>query len=186
LARWDVERHIHSAGQAGWPDRIHAVFKRHNIKQVGYVADNGIARLIELCEKDNEITEVALTSEAEGPGLVLGATLGGERAALMMQSSGVGNCVNTFSILKNCAIPCVLVVSMRGEFNDFNPWQVPMGSITEPVLKLCGFQCYRIDQEGDVESVTDAACRMAFGGGNMQVAILLSQRMLDRTKPKGH
>jgi hypothetical protein len=54
------------------------------------------------------------------------------------------------------------------------------------VLKLCGFQVYRIDQAEDVEQITGAACRMAFGGGNMQVAILLSQRMVDRTKPKGH
>ena len=186
MAQWDVERHIHSAGQTGWPDRIHAMFKRHNIKQVGYVADNGIARLIELCEKDDEITEVALTSEAEGPGLVLGATLGGERAALMMQSSGVGNCINTFSILQNCAIPCVLLVTMRGEFNDFNPWQVPMGSITEPVLKHCGFQTCRIEREEDVEPITESACRMAFGGGNMQIAVLLSQRLTDRNKPEGH
>jgi len=186
VAEWNVEQHTHSASQAGWPDRLHAVLKRHAIRQVGYVADTGIARLIDLCERDHEVTEVALSSEAEGAGLVLGAALGGERAALLMQSSGVGNCINTFSILKNCAIPCVLVVSMRGESNDFNSWQVPMGSITEPVLKLCGFQVYRVDQAEDVEPITDAACRMAFGGGNMQVAILLSQRMVDRTKPKGH
>jgi len=186
LAEWNVEQHTHSASQTGWPDRMHAVFKRHAIKQVGYVADNGIARLIDLCERDNEVTEVALTSEAEGAGLVLGAALGGERAALLMQSSGVGNCINTFSILKNCAVPFVLLVCMRGEFNDFNPCPVPMGTITEPALKLCGFQCYRIDNEADVESITDVACSMAFGGGNVQVAILLSQRMVDRTKPKGH
>ena len=136
-------------------------------------------------QQDNEITDVVLTSEAEGPGLVLGAALGGERAALLMQSSGVGNCINTFSILKNCAVPCVLLVTMRGESTDFNPWQVPMGAITEPVLTLCGFQTYRIDHEADVESTVDAACRMAFGGGNFQVAILLSQRMVDRNK-KGH
>lgn len=61
MARWDVERHIHSAGQAGWPDRIHAVFKRHGIRQIGHVPDTGIARLIELFEKDNEITDVVLT-----------------------------------------------------------------------------------------------------------------------------
>jgi sulfopyruvate decarboxylase TPP-binding subunit len=186
LAKWDVERHVHSAGQIGWPDRIHGVFKRYAIRQVGYVPDTGHARLIELCIKDNEIKDVVLASETEGPGLVLGAALGGERAALLMQSSGVGNCINTFSILKNCAIPCVLLVTMRGEFNDFNPWQVPMGSITEPVLKHCGFQTYRIEREEDVEPITESACRMAFGGGNMQVAILLSQRMTDRNKPKSH
>ena len=169
-----------------WADRVHAVFKRHGIRQVGYVPDHGLTRLIELCCADNEITDVVLTTEAEGPALALGATLGGERAALMMQSSGVGNCINTFSILKNCAVPCVLLVTMRGEFNDFNPWQVPMGSITEPVLNLCGFQTYRVDNEDDAEPVTDAACRIAFGGGNLPVAVLLSQRMIDRSKPKGH
>ena len=185
MAQWNVEQHIHSARQAGWPDRIHAALKKHGIKQVGYVADNGIARLIDLCERDNEITEVALASEAEGAGLVLGAALGGERAALLMQSSGVGNCINTFSILKNCAIPCVLVVSMRGGPGDFNSWQVPMGSMTEPVLKHCGFHVLHLEREEDAGTVTENACQLAFGG-DTQVAILLSQQMVDRTKPKGH
>jgi sulfopyruvate decarboxylase TPP-binding subunit len=185
LAEWQVEQHTHSEAQAGWPDRIHAVLKRHSIRQVGYVPDNGHARLIDLCIKDHAINDVVLSSEAEGPGLVLGAALGGERAALLMQSSGVGNCVNTFSILKNCAVPCVLLVTMRGEHADFNPWQVPMGTITEKVLYLCGFQIYRIEEESEVEDTVDSACRMAFGGGNFQVAILLAQRMVDRNK-KAH
>ena len=172
--------------QPAWADRIHAIFKRNGISQVGYVPDTGHARLISLCQEDNEIIDVVLTSEAEGAGLVLGAALGGQRAALLMQSSGVGNCINTFSLLKNCAIPCVILVTMRGEFADFNPWQVPMGSITEPTLKLCGFLTYRIEREEDIEDVVAAGCKMAFGGGNFQVAILLSQRMLDRYKPEGH
>jgi sulfopyruvate decarboxylase TPP-binding subunit len=150
------------------------------------VPDTGLGRIIDLCQRDNEITDVVLSSEAEGPGLALGAALGNERTALMMQSSGVGNCINTFSILRNCAVPCVLLVTMRGEFADFNPWQVPMGSITEPTLRLCSFFIYRIDDEQDVEPVVDAACRMAFSGGHTQVAVLLSQRMVDRNKPKGH
>ena len=182
LAEWDVQRHIHSASQEGWPDRIHTAFTRHAIRQVGYVPDNGHARLIELCINDPKIKDVLLASEAEGPGLVLGAALGGERAALLMQSSGVGNCIITFSILKNCAIPCVVLVTMRGETADFNPWQVPMGSITAEVLTLCGFQTYRIDQESEVEATVDEACRMAFGGGSFQVAVLFSQNMVDRNK----
>jgi sulfopyruvate decarboxylase TPP-binding subunit len=178
--------HARAHAQPGWPDLIHAIFKRNGISQVGYVPDTGHARLISLCQEDNEITDVVLTSEAEGAGLVLGAALGGQRAALLMQSSGVGNCINTFSLLKNCAVPCIILVTMRGEFNDFNPWQVPMGSITEPTLKLCGFLTYRIEREEEIEDILSSGCKMAFGGGNFQVAILLSQRMLDRYKPEGH
>ena len=178
--------HAPAGSHTSWPSQIHAVFKRYGINQVGYVPDTGHRQLISLCQADNEITDVVLTSEAEGAGLVLGASLGGQRAALLMQSSGVGNCINTFSLLRNCAIPCVILVTMRGEFGDFNPWQVPMGSITEPTLKLCGFLTYRIEREEDIEDVIAAGCKMAFGGGNLQVAILLSQRMVDRNKPEGH
>lgn len=178
--------HKSSEGDADdWPDRIHAVFKRFNIKQVGHVPDTGHARLLALCHNGDEINDVGLTTEAEGPALVLGATLGGQRAALLMQSSGVGNCINTFSLLKNCGAPCVLIVTMRGEFNDFNPWQVPMGSITEDTLKLCGFRVYRVDRETDVEEVVAAACDMAYGG-NLQAAVLLSQRMINRMKGGHH
>jgi len=82
--------HAQTRPQPTWPDRIHAIFKRNGISQVGYVPDTGHAKLIALCQADNEITDVVLTTEAEGPALVLGAALGGQRAALLMQSSGVG------------------------------------------------------------------------------------------------
>jgi sulfopyruvate decarboxylase TPP-binding subunit len=178
--------HAQAGSQRDWPDVIHAILKRNGVSQVGYVPDTGLARLISLCQEDNEIVDVVLTSEAEGAGLALGAALGGQRTVLMMQSSGVGNCINTFSLLRNCAVPCVVLVTMRGEFADFNPWQVPMGSITEPTLKLCGFLTHRVEREEDVEEIVASGCKMAFGGGNLQVAILLSQRWVDRSKPEGH
>jgi len=122
---------------------------------------------------------VVLTTEEEGVGLVAGAALGGQRAALLMQSSGVGNCINMFSLLRNCGFGCVVLVTMRGEFGEFNPWQVPMGAITEDVLKLAGFLTYRIDDADDVDDIVGAGCDMAFDG-NLQVAILLSQRLIGR------
>jgi sulfopyruvate decarboxylase alpha subunit len=186
LSQSQVESSHHPArSQLDWPKLIHAIFKRSGISQVGYVPDTGHARLISLCQEDNEITDVVLTSEAEGAGLVLGAALGGQRTALLMQSSGVGNCINTFSLLRNCAVPCIILVTMRGEYADFNPWQVPMGSITEPTLKLCGFLTYRVEREEDIEDIVSAGCKTAYGG-NLQVAILLSQRMLERHKQGGH
>jgi sulfopyruvate decarboxylase TPP-binding subunit len=84
-----------------------------------------------------------------------------------------------FSLLRNCGFPCVVLVTMRGEFGEFNPWQVPMGSITDDVLKLSGFLTYRIDSAEDVVDIVGAGCDMAFDG-NLQVAILLSQRLIGR------
>jgi sulfopyruvate decarboxylase alpha subunit len=162
-----------------WPDAIYAQFRRVGIRQVGYVPDAGHSRLIELCVRDPDIHDVVLTTEEEGVALVAGAWLGGQRAALLMQSSGVGNCINMFSLLKNCGFPCLMLVTMRGEFGEFNPWQVPMGSITEESLKLGGFLTYRVDNAGDVDDIVGAGADMAFSG-DLSVAILLSQRLIGR------
>ena len=160
-----------------WPDTIHAHFRRVGVRQVGYVPDAGHSLLIALCQDDPQIADVVLTTEEEGVGLVAGAALGGQRAALLMQSSGVGNCVNMFSLLRNCGFGCIVLITMRGEFGEFNPWQVPMGTITEEVLRLSGFLTYRIETADAVDEIVGAGCDMAFNG-NLQVAILLSQRLI--------
>jgi sulfopyruvate decarboxylase alpha subunit len=165
--------------ETSWPDAIYAHFRRAGIKQVGYVPDAGHSRLIALCQNDPNIADVVLTTEEEGIGLVAGAALGGQRAALLMQSSGVGNCINMFSLLCNCGFGCVILVTMRGEFGEFNPWQVPMGAITEDVLRLAGFLTYRVENPEDVDDIVGAGCDMAFDG-NLQVAILLAQRLIGR------
>jgi sulfopyruvate decarboxylase alpha subunit len=171
--------HTPSNIEISWPDAIHAHFQRVGIRQVGYVPDAGHSRLITLCQTDPDIADVVLTTEEEGVGLVAGAALGGQRAALLMQSSGVGNCINMFSLLRNCGFGCIVLVTMRGEFGEFNPWQVPMGAITEDVLRLSGFLTYRIDSAEAVDETVGAGCDMAFDG-NLQVAILLSQRLIGR------
>jgi sulfopyruvate decarboxylase alpha subunit len=164
-------------GNARWPDAIHAHFKRARIAQVGYVPDAGHSRLIQLCKDDPDIADVVLTTEEEGVALAAGAALGGERAALLMQSSGVGNCINMFSLIKNCGFPCLVLVTMRGEYAEFNPWQVPMGSITEECFRLSGFLTFRVDEPKDVAETVGAACDKAFGS-DAAVAVILSQRLI--------
>src|SRR5205807_10471201 len=76
-----VDEEFDSSAQ--WPDQLFGHFKRAHIRQVGYVPDAGHARLIRRCIDDPEIADVLLTSEEEGVGLVCGAALAGERAALL-------------------------------------------------------------------------------------------------------
>ena len=83
-----------SARPADWPDRLFETLKHGGIRQVSYVPDAGHARLIDRCRADSDIRDVALTTEEEGVAMAAGAWLGGDRAALLMQSSGVGNCIN--------------------------------------------------------------------------------------------
>jgi sulfopyruvate decarboxylase alpha subunit len=162
-----------------WPDRIFAALKRAGVSQVGYVPDAGHARLIALCHAEPAMRAVVLTTEEEGVALAAGAWLGGARAALLMQSSGVGNCINMLTLQRNCRFPLLALVTMRGEWAEFNPWQVPMGQTAEAALRLADVAVYRADAEADVEPTVEAALEIAFGG-ECAVAVLLGQRLIGR------
>jgi sulfopyruvate decarboxylase alpha subunit len=164
-----------------WPDEIFAVLRRSEIRQLGYVPDAGHARLIERCRAEPAMKAVVLTTEEEGIGLAAGAWLGGQRAALLMQSSGVGNCINMLSLAKSCRFPLLLLVTMRGEWAEFNPWQVPMGSITEASLRLCDVITHRVDEAASAAETVAAAADLAFNG-ELAVAVLIGQRLIGRKR----
>jgi sulfopyruvate decarboxylase alpha subunit len=164
---------------ADWPDRLFATLKRAGVRQVGYVPDAGHSRLIERCRADTDIRDVVLTTEEEGVALCAGAWLGGQRAALLMQSSGVGNCINMFSLVRSCRFPLLMFITMRGEWEEFNPWQVPMGSIVDPVLKLCDAEVYRATKADDVEGAAERAVQTVFGDERI-AAVLLSQQLIGK------
>jgi sulfopyruvate decarboxylase alpha subunit len=110
-----------------WPDQVHEELAKAGVRLVGYVPDAGHKRLIELCQADRSMRAVVLTTEEEGIGLAAGACLGGAKSVLLMQSSGVGNVINVLGMVAVCRFPLVMIITMRGEEGEFNPWQVPMG-----------------------------------------------------------
>lgn len=169
------------AGDVNWPAGIHRVLSDAQVRQVGYVPDAGHTDLINLCHADAAMRATVLTTEEEGIGLMAGAWLGGQRGVLLMQSSGVGNCVNMLSLAKACRLPLVMLVTMRGEWGEFNPWQVPMGQTTQASLELAGVITYRADEPAEVAEMVEAALHFAYDS-EVAVAILLSQRMLGRKK----
>ena len=160
-----------------WRDEIFAALKAAEVRQVGYVPDAGHARLIELCHDDPGIRAVPLTTEEKGVALAAGAWLGGQRAALLMQSSGVGNCINMLSLTTTCRLPLVMLVAMRGEWAEFNPWQVPMGSRTQAALELCDVLVYRVERPDEAAETVAAAIDIAHNGG-LATAVLLAQRLI--------
>jgi sulfopyruvate decarboxylase alpha subunit len=147
------------------------------VRLVSYVPDGGHKQLIGLCADDPEIRTVSLTTEQEGVGLAAGAYLGGVRSALLMQSSGVGNCINALTLISNCRFPFLTLVTMRGDFGEANNWQMAMGKATEPVLEELGVACLRVSQPAEVGETVAAATRMAFSA-SQAVAVLLSQRLI--------
>ncbi len=164
-----------------WPLDIYTTLKSFGVAQVCYVPDAGHSRLINLSHQDPAIKTTVLTTEEEGIALCAGAWLGGNRSVLLMQSSGVGNCVNMLSLMNSCRFPLLTLVTMRGEWAEFNPWQIPMGNATPGAFELMGVTVLRINSPDEAADVISAAASLAFDG-DRQIAVLISQRMLGRKK----
>src|SRR5262245_13820032 len=160
-----------------WPREIYDALKRSGVRVVGYVPDAGHKRLIELCLADTDVRCVVLSTEEEGIGLAAGAWLGGLRCALLMQSSGVGNCINVLGMVRECRFPLLMLVTMRGEQGEFNPWQIPMGQATRTVLESMSIEVHRVEEAQAAGAGVGSAAERAYDSGSAQ-AVLIAQQLI--------
>jgi sulfopyruvate decarboxylase alpha subunit len=160
-----------------WPDAVFQILSELDVRQVAIVPDAGHSRLIRLCEADARKRVITLTTEEEGVALLAGAWLGGQKGVLLLQSSGVGNCINMLSLTQTCQLPLLMLVTMRGDWGEFNPWQVPMGQATQPALEAIGVIVRRADDEHFVAPTVLGAANLAFNTCRA-VAVLIGQSVL--------
>ena len=160
-----------------WQNQVFPILKSANIKHIAYVPDAGHSRAIEAANSDPDTKSVVLTTEEEGIGYLAGAWLGGERGALLLQSSGVGNCINTLALQSCARFPLLMLITMRGDWAEFNQWQNPMGQSTEEILKLMGVMTWRADKSEDVVALIKGAATMAFDGDSA-CAVILGQQLI--------
>lgn len=167
--------------QADWPHQIYASLRAKGVSHFCYVPDAGHRVLIELAQADPEVDAIPLTCEEEGIGILAGVDLGGGKAVLLMQSSGVGNCINMLSLIKHGHFPLLTLVTMRGDFGEQNPWQYAMGQAVEPVLHAMGVITLRANHKEEVIPMLDASFNMVHSG-RQAVALLLTQRLIGAKK----
>ena len=171
----EFARAVPQAGNGNWPGLVFDLLAGAGVSLFAYVPDAGNAALVELAEAHDATRPVLLSSEEEGVALCAGADLAGGRAVLLMQSSGVGNCANMLSLAK--CFPLLMIVTMRGDHGEQNPWQYPMGQAVEPVLRAMGVQPVRVEHADEIEDAAVAAISAVFRGGQA-AALVLSQKFL--------
>jgi sulfopyruvate decarboxylase alpha subunit len=160
-----------------WAKDVFDAMKTRGIGTVATVPDGGLTGLLTLCEADPDTHIVTLTTEEEGIGITTGLWLGGKRGMVAMQSSGIGNCINALGYAATLRAPCLMLVTMRGQWGEFNPWQVPMGQAAQTVLEAMGVKCFPVDQAEQVGETFEAASELAFNG-NFAAAVLIGQRVI--------
>ncbi|MEJ1975428.1 MAG: phosphonopyruvate decarboxylase [Acetobacteraceae bacterium] len=181
LATTQIGRAPESPGEPTWPLALFQGLKAAGVRHMSYVPDAGHSALIRLFADDPVMTSNVLTTEEEGIAIGAGAWLGGQRSVLLLQSSGVGNCINMLSLSAIGRFPMLMLVTMRGEWSEFNPWQVPMGRAVEPVLQAMGVRTIRVDTPEDLIDQIGSVTSLVYEA-DQQIAVLLSQRLLGKKK----
>ncbi len=164
-----------------WPEEIYRILRAADVRQMAYVPDAGHSTLIRRFLGDPDVVANVLTTEEEGVAIAAGAWLGGQRSVLLMQSSGVGNCINMLSLPVLGRFPLLMLVTMRGEWAEFNPWQVPMARATQSALEAIGVTVMRANDGHDLIDTVSAAAALAYEA-DQQIAVLIGQRILGRKK----
>ena len=166
-----------SSPVSNWSLDVFRAIQARNITLVCTVPDGGLSNLLDLIEADDKIRLVTLSTEEEGIGITAGCWLGGRRAMIAMQSSGVGNCINALGLPLAYRAPCLMLVTMRGQWGEFNPWQVPMGQAAKPALEAMGVRCFPVERSEEVGETFAAAADLAFNS-RTSAAVLVSQRII--------
>jgi sulfopyruvate decarboxylase subunit alpha len=131
-----------------------------------------LRELLELIRSDHGIEHLAVTREEEGIGICAGAYLGGKRAAILMQNSGLGNSINALASLDLLyGIPLLMIISHRGVEGEQVSAQVPMGELTVPLLEAMDIPQY-VPQEGEARRSVVMAWRDAERMGRPAAVLL--------------
>ncbi|MGI9598840.1 MAG: phosphonopyruvate decarboxylase [Acidimicrobiales bacterium] len=164
--------------EPGWVGPTHRALIEAGVTVIGHVPDGGLSHLIIRLEADERVEVVRLTTEEEGVALLTGVWLGGGRGALLMQSSGVGNCTNMLGLLETCRVPGFLLVTMRGQDGESNPWQVPMGRAAGRSLSLMGIDVRSAASSDAVAGTVTRALTDSFDGSGGATAVLIDQQVI--------
>jgi sulfopyruvate decarboxylase alpha subunit len=160
-----------------WSEDVFAEMKARDIETVCTIPDGGLIQLLNMVVAEKDMRLVTLSTEEEGIGVTTGQWLGGKRSMIAMQSSGIGNCINALGIPVTMRTPCLMLVTMRGQWGEFNPWQVPMGQATRTVLEAVGVRCFPVEHAEEIGETFAAAADIAFHG-RLSAAVLVSQRVI--------
>jgi sulfopyruvate decarboxylase subunit alpha len=118
------------------------------------------------------VRHVPVTREEEGVGIAAGAALAGNRPLLLMQNSGLGNCVNALASLSGFyKLPLFLLMSHRGGASERIVAQKPMGAAAPAVLDILNIPRTDIAKAADLKQL-EASMRSAYADSCVHAAFL--------------
>ena len=143
--------------------RTVAGLKEAGINFVSYTPETRLSEILPVMKADGAFMLAPVSSEAEAVGIAAGAALGGKRAAVYME--GTGLFVSTYNLLtvgERYGVPMLLLVAFVGSFEDqrnsflFSHY----GTKTTGLLKTIGIEYVIVDSADKLEAQIKDAVRM--------------------------
>lgn len=144
-----------------WAETMVDALKESDTSLIAYVPDISIDRVTSLIAQDPFFHLVSATREEEAIGIAVGAHAVGRNAAVFMQSSGFGNCVNALaSLCIPARTPIPFFINLRGEIGEFNIAQTAMGRATKPILDTFGITHYTLTDEYRLDALLKGGIKL--------------------------
>ena len=146
-----------------WAETIVEALKENEVSLIAYVPDISIHQITRLMQDDRFFHVVSATREEEAIGIAVGAYATGRNAAVFMQSSGFGNCINALaSLCIPARVPIPMFINLRGEVGEFNIAQVAMGRATRPIMDVLGLPHCTLDSDDKLMQRVSGAVKLCY------------------------
>jgi sulfopyruvate decarboxylase TPP-binding subunit len=143
--------------------RTVAALKEAGINFVSYIPETRLSEILPVMKAEPSFTLAPVSSEAEAVGIAAGAALGGKRAAVYMEGTGLFvSAYNLLTVGERYGVPMLLLVAYVGSFDDqrnsflFSHY----GIKTFGLLKTIGIEHVVIDSGDHLEARIKDAARM--------------------------
>jgi sulfopyruvate decarboxylase TPP-binding subunit len=155
--------------------------KRAGIDFVSYIPEARLSEILPLMKAEKAFTMVPVSSEAEAVGIAAGAALGGKRAAVYMEGTGLFvSAYNLVTVGERYGVPMLLIVAFVGSFDDqrnsflFSHY----GIKTMSLLKTIGIEHVVVESGEHIEARIADAVRM-MNALKLPVALLFTGEFTD-------
>ena len=158
-----------------WAETIVQALKENEVSLIAYVPDISIHQVTKLLDADPYFHVVSATREEEAIGIASGAYAVGRNAAVFMQSSGFGNCINAIaSLCIPARTPIPMFINLRGGAGEFNLAQVAMGRAVRPILDQLGLIHFTLEDDRNMDKILDGAMKLCHAN-RQPMAVCLTQ-----------
>ncbi len=152
--------------------------KAAGITFVTCLPDSELKQIYFLCKDDPYFQFVPVTNEGEGVAIAAGAWLGGKRALMFMENSGLRVASEALARLSTgIDTPVLILMSHRGSIGDGNWWAETHGVVMEPMLKALRIPYLILEKNEDIKGSLQRAVKTIYSSKH-HVAIIIGGGLL--------